>query len=414
MIRFSIVTLLFSSLLLTISCQTKTDKNVSKNQYDIDTIPKSIHQLHEEEFVHFNVKDESTWDSIHQIKTTEKPSPNHKLDKDYKTFGWHLFSHGTAYKSYNFALLWGISYFSYQLDCNTGSYKNIHAWKTTELVNHAQNEGCKVFLTVTNFGANNNHTFLSNQEAWRTLSDSLNTLLKLRNANGINIDFEGIAKQDKENFNLFVCQLSKTLKSYNPNYQVSLCLYAVDYNDIFNIDSLNLYVDFYTLMAYDYYGSFSNNAGPITPYKSSPIFGQACLQNSVSFYLNKGVKPSNLIVGLPYYGGVWNTKTQNLPAKSNKFSHHPSYRIIKHNYIDSLKIKPVFDSTFAYTYLNFTYQDTILQQVWFDDINSLRIKYKWLKDQEIGGIGIWALGYDNGFTELWELLAEEFGHDTCK
>ncbi|MGE3801987.1 MAG: hypothetical protein AB7H80_13280, partial [Candidatus Kapaibacterium sp.] len=28
---------------------------------------------------------------------------------------------------------------------------------------------------------------------------------------------------------------------------------------------------------------------------------------------------------------------------------------------------------------------------------------------ELGGVGIWALGYDNGYTELWELLGMKFG-----
>ncbi len=29
-------------------------------------------------------------------------------------------------------------------------------------------------------------------------------------------------------------------------------------------------------------------------------------------------------------------------------------------------------------------------------------------EKKIGGVGIWALGYDNGYTELWELIAEKF------
>jgi len=47
-------------------------------------------------------------------------------------------------------------------------------------------------------------------------------------------------------------------------------------------------------------------------------------------------------------------------------------------------------------------------QVWYEDSSSLAYKYDWIKEKKIGGIGIWALGFDNGHSELWKLLAEKF------
>lgn len=38
------------------------------------------------------------------------------------------------------------------------------------------------------------------------------------------------------------------------------------------------------------------------------------------------------------------------------------------------------------------------------------IKYDWIKEKQLGGVGIWALGYDNGHTELWKLLAQKFAY----
>jgi hypothetical protein len=48
------------------------------------------------------------------------------------------------------------------------------------------------------------------------------------------------------------------------------------------------------------------------------------------------------------------------------------------------------------------------RQVWYEDEKSLSKKYDWIIEKKIGGVGIWALGYDNGYTELWKLLADKF------
>ena len=59
-----------------------------------------------------------------------------------------------------------------------------------------------------------------------------------------------------------------------------------------------------------------------------------------------------------------------------------------------------------FTYFNEEYGTT--RQVYFEDADSIRAKYKFAKTAGLAGVGIWALGYDGGYQELWELLKEEF------
>jgi hypothetical protein len=42
------------------------------------------------------------------------------------------------------------------------------------------------------------------------------------------------------------------------------------------------------------------------------------------------------------------------------------------------------------------------------------IKYDWIKKNKLGGVGIWALGYDNGYSDLWDILAEKFSEESEK
>ncbi len=403
------ITIFLLSLFLSCNTDNKSNDGEKKSISSNDNYISQRH-LHEQKFGNLNLKTEQQWDSLNNISHKNIVHKKGKVHPDTRTFGWHIYSNGTSYKNYNFSMLWGLSYFSYSVQPETGSYKSIHQWKTTSLVDSAKAKGCKVFLTVANFGSNDNSVFLKNPQAQQTLIDSICSLLALRSADGINIDFEGVAKADKSNFMKFVIKISKSLKQDNPKYMVSLCIYATDWNDIFDIDAIDKSIDFYTLMGYDYYGSFSKTTGPVTPFKSSNKFGNG-LKTSVNYYHNKGVHLSKLIVGLPYYGAEWSTKNSEMGAVVTKFKSHPRYKTIREFYIDSLNIPIQFDPKSASSYLIINEDSNNYRQIFFEDEKSLSIKYDWIKKNKIGGVGIWALGYDDGYSRLWDLLAEKFSQE---
>ena len=365
----------------------------------------SIHNSDHQQYSAFNFTTEAQWDSLNNHEHTPIQKDTATKRSSYKVFGWHPYYKGSAYKSYDFSTLWGISYFGYNLDPNTGSYTNIHQWKTTAMVDSAHHHNTNVFLTVTNFGAKNNSTFLKNESAQQTLVDSLHQLLQLRKAHGVNIDFEGVAKNEHTHFSNFIKLLSTQLKAKNKSYLVSVCLYAVDRNQVFDIKTLNPYIDLYQLMAYDYYGGFSSMAGPVAPLHSSSTFGKLSVSNSVNYYLKQGIEKSKLIVGVPYYGASWNTETASIPSKVLKFDRHWSYSKMK-GLENSLSLPLSYDSISSTRYS--LYKSTAEQQYWFDDSLSLANRYHWIKQEQLGGVGIWALGYDNGYIELWKLLQTSF------
>ena len=47
--------------------------------------------------------------------------------------------------------------------------------------------------------------------------------------------------------------------------------------------------------------------------------------------------------------------------------------------------------------------------VFIEDEKSLGLKYDFAKDKQLAGVGIWALGFDDGKKELWTLLEDKFG-----
>lgn len=338
-----------------------------------------------------------------------KLNSQNTLKEGVEVFGWHPHYMGNAYESYNFNLLTTIAYFSYDVDPETGGYRSedpINDWKTTGLIDSAHAKGCDVLLTVTNHGRSNNNIFLTNLTAQQNLIDSLISLLELRDADGINIDFEALPSGITDDMTRFVKTISTVLKQVNPKYQISIALPAVDHTDAFDIPELLTAVDRFVIMGYDYHSGASKKPGPVAPLppKGSELKGFN-LQNTVDDYLEAGLPQSKMIMAFPYYGRVWEASNSNF--SDGQFTEALTYRVIKSNYEPFYEMHYDSNSTSYY----FDYKDTATGQFvkcWFDNELTLGKKYDWVNTQKLRGVGIWALGYDNGYTELWSLIDDKF------
>jgi len=356
-------------------------------------------------------KDENGWTLHHALDTTATAIYVHKdsLNPGVAVFGWHPYWMGSAYKSYNYSLLSHVSYFSYEVDPSNGTAKSIHNWMTTDLFDYAGKTGCKVLLSVTNFGATNNKTLLNNVNVQNALIRDLVKTLDARKADGaagITIDFEGVPKGYEQKFTEFIIDLHNGLKGADQDYILTLALPALDGNDVFDVKKLNGYVDMFVIMGYDFYTSASTVAGPVSPLHRGEQWWSD-LSTSVNNYLNAGADRSKLLLGLPYYGRAWKTASLKVPSDSKGFIKTLMYRSIDSTYRKLAQ----YDSVAATGYYAFRASNSQNNQYWFDDAKSLGAKYDWVIKNKLGGVGIWALGFDNGTTELWGVLEQKFGGD---
>jgi spore germination protein YaaH len=388
------------------SLKQKENKEVLQQAIQFDTV-----QFKERNFAVKERKPKSTfgteegWQKEFLLTDNIAYKKKHKLDSTVHVFGWHPFWMGNAYKSYNFSLLSVIAYFSYEMDPNTGSYTTIHEWKTTAMVDSAHAHGCKVVLSVTNFGTENNAKFLSNVSAQKTFINTLITLLREKNADGVNIDFEAIPTRSRSDLTNFIIDLSSSLRAARKDYLITIALPAVDFDNVYEMSQLTKYVDLFVIMGYEFYGSNSKVAGPIAPITSGTTWWPYNLERAVDEYLVTGVPASKLLLGLPYYGAEWQTEDLKFPSRVQKFIGYTMYRSIKNEHGE---LECCNDDVSGSKFHVYRDENNKYRQIWYEDKTSLGKKYDWIKDKKIGGIGIWALGYDNGHTELWELIAEKF------
>jgi spore germination protein YaaH len=367
----------------------------------------SIHHEQSEEFKQYGNLSEQQWDNIQGTKKSKHSRNKSNCNLEYSVYGWHPYWVGTAYNNYDFDLLSTFSYFSYELDPVSGNYNSIHQWKTTNSINLAQAAGCKVELCATNFGSSNNNTFLTNMTARQTFIDSIIVLINYRNADGVNIDFEGVSGSNRNDLTSFMTDLSNQLKAAIPGATVTMATYSVDWNNVFDFPALDLVVDQFIIMGYGYYWSGSATAGPTDPLYSGSIWSSYNLIRSIDFHTNSGVTPSKLLIGLPYYGREWETTSGTIPSTTTgNFTTAKFYNDIKDNVSGNYSNRQYdFQSETPY----YIFQNTVnWRQTFCNDEESLGARYDRVKQMQIGGIGIWALGYDDGYTELWDLIEEKF------
>ncbi|MBT4825104.1 MAG: glycosyl hydrolase family 18 protein [Flavobacteriaceae bacterium] len=334
-----------------------------------------------------------------------------------EVFGWHPYWMGNAWKNYPFELLSTLSYFSYKVDPATGSYSNpeqIQDWRNTALIDSAKLKKTKILLTVSSHGKSNNNQFLGDRGKWYVLMDSVTRLIKDRNADGVDLNFEQLPYLKRERFNLFVKQFREQLDNQINNKKpiISITLPAVDSREIFDIQELQKYADLLVIMGYDY-NTGNQVQGAVAPLRSVEGL-DISLSNTVEFYLNKGIDPSKTVLALPYYGSMWTGVLGENGEVESKFERKVTYREVMNLFsskdLANSNTTPFLDRKSMTNYYNLTYPDNTTKEIWFDDDFTLGKKFDYAVSQNLKGVGVWALGYDNGYEELWDVIDDRFAN----
>ena len=341
------------------------------------------------------------------------------IEANREVFGWHPHWMGSSWKKYPFELLSTIAYFSYNVNSRTGLSQNpkqIEDWKTTELIAVAQEKNTRVLLTVSLHGKKNNAHFLSNELLWNNLYEDVGKLVLDRYADGIDINFEDIPDDLKNEFTRFVSNFRKSLgmKFKNNNREapyISLTLPAHKDRENFNVEKLESEVDLFVIMGYDYNSTSDPDA--VSPLQSEGIFS---LTNTIAYFKAVNLNLSKTILALPYYGILWDISIKKDESIEAVVERKLTYSEIKKLFLENPDIKAEVDLdpiSMSKVY-RAAFDDYSIKEIHFDDVFTLSKKYDYAMVNGMRGIGVWALGYDNGSTELWNLIERYFSTDKIK
>ncbi len=341
--------------------------------------------------------------------TLEK-AENIQMDKltDIAYFGLHIDKSGKIIK----------------LDEDGTTAPGYNHWRNsdtlTEVIQKAKMEGVRVALTVMSHNDETSDAFLNCTACWKTLAEELETEMTYRNVKHLNLDFEYVEYPRPEiaaRYTELTAYLNKYLDQKFGDSFVVVSTFAdsVVKTRVTEIVGLSRATDALFIMAYDFHHPTSDNAGPVSPIS---IEGEKYdIEQMIQDYLTIAA-PGKLIMGVPYYGYNWvvtgeDAKSERIDGNENiGFSQSQTYEAIIDTLLET-NAEVLWDEEAKVPYFSYVSNETgSNRQVYFENTKSLQYKYQLAKQNKFGGVGIWALGYDGGYQELWDLLSQEFPNTT--
>ena len=367
----------------------------------------SIHKEQSEYYRALGLQSTPEFDSINYFKGVgPKQYDSQTLEK--RVFGYFPYWAGSNYLSYQWNLLSDLCYFSYEVDPASGNPITIYDWNTSPAIDSALANDVKVHLCVTLFSGHS--TFFNSLTAQQTLISNVITLIQDRGAHGVNMDVEALSSSLGNAFTDFIIDLTDQVHNAIPGCEVSIASPAVNWSGTFNIPVLNQHIDFFMVMGYDYYWNGSAQAGPVSPLYSMASNYDYNFSKTISYYQSQGVDANKILMGVPYYARQWPTEGQNAPSNTTGSGTAYTYRYVKLNSSGNYSVENRnLESNSFSTYYSFN--SGSWNQCFLNEVYDLGKKYDIVNRRGLAGIGIWALGYDDGYYELWDLIAVKFSSE---
>lgn len=226
---------------------------------------------------------------------------------------------------------------------------------------------------------------------------------------GINIDIEysGEVEQElRDDYVALMKSLRDTTQRKRPGFLLTMAVYgnSGQFQRLTDLAGSAPYVDYVIMMAYDYHRRASPRSGPV-----SPLYGKLTgkwdgdIVNDLRA-IREQVPSEKILLGVPFYGYEWSVEDAANPQSFTlpRTGATATYKRIK-ELLKEPGVQLFWDETGYSPYIQYE-RNGKTQRIYFDDAQSLSYKVDLVKQAGLGGIAIWALGYEGEHMELWKEL----------
>lgn len=183
-----------------------------------------------------------------------------------------------------------------------------------------KNPTLKVLLSVGGAGENNGYSeMVINHASRKIFIKSIKKVLKDYSLDGIDLDWEfpmvhyqrgRLSARERQHFSQLLREIRMEYIREKKDYILSVALAAPQtiVDVAYDVDQINLYVDFANIMTYDYH--YYTKFTPFTGF-NSPLYARSSEQlylatlninYTVHMYQSKGLNRNKIVVGIPTYG----------------------------------------------------------------------------------------------------------------
>jgi len=257
--------------------------------------------------------------------------------------------------------------------------------KESQLVyDTAKGLGLKMFPLITN-KQEATDAILGDPAVRSKTVDNIVKVVKERNYDGVNIDFELVPKKHRDNLSAFMAELYPKMSAMRKTVIISVFPQVEVTEDIsgaYDYQTLAKSADFLQLMLYDHHWETS---------PPGPLASIDWYEKNLKYAIDK-VGAAKVIAGLGAYGYDW-------PKQGG------SAETVK--YVDAIVLAVHKGAEIKYDDAaqapHFSYDD---HEVWFENAKSTAAKLDILAKYDPAGVAIWRLGQEQ--PEIWPLIDQKF------
>jgi len=251
-----------------------------------------------------------------------------------------------------------------------------------ELAARLARGGARTHLVVSASGGTLFHFLLDPRYGARDrLLDDLIELASRHETHGFQVDFEAVRAEESADLVSFLRELRARLPA---GRVFSICLPAMtgDARRAYDYRDVAALADRFFVMGYDLHWQ-GGPPGAVSPREWLERVARHALER---------LPPATVVVGLPFYGRVW---------QIDRLA-----RATRHRDIDGYLSRPGVEVTYdADASHSFTFLETVEAEGWFDDAVSLHRKLRAARDAGARAVGFWRLGQED--PGVWDLLRVE-------
>ena len=301
-----------------------------------------------------------------------------------------------------------VAFFTLEID-GFGDLVELNGWPHGALIDAAHANGAQAVVTVCNFSPSELSTLLGDPANRANAVQNIVDQVQAGNADGVNVDFELLPYSMKGAFIDFLAELKTGLEAVLADPHITVDTPAVDWSGAYDFDRIADHCDYLMIMAYDYHYK-GGDPGPVAPLYAGGIWeswtGLDYTLDDYEAYMAP-YPLGSAIVGLPLYGYDWPATDDSVPGSSLGTATAIMYEDAQARAAGGQYGPVLYDTDSQTPY--FLYQSQGWRQHWFDDADSLTLRFAYADDRGAGGIGFWALGYDGNDPDLWDSALVYFG-----